>query len=52
MHLLELDPHTLKLDYFNEALKTLKAATEDEKKEFILLYLTDADLETYKDEPI
>lgn len=52
MHLLELDPHTLKLDYFNEALKTLKGATEEEKKEFILLYLTDADLETYKDEPV
>lgn len=52
MHLLELDPQTLKLDYFNESLKTLKTATEDERKEFILLYLTDADLETYKDEPI
>jgi hypothetical protein len=52
MHLLELDPQTLKLDYFNEALKTFKNDTEEEKKEFILLYLTDADLETYKDETI
>ena len=52
MHLLELHPHNLKLDYFNEALKSLKGATEHEKKEFILLYLTDADLDEYKDEPI
>jgi hypothetical protein len=49
MHLLEVDPQTLRLQYFKAALESLTEATEEERREFIQLYLTDTDLEAFKD---
>ncbi len=49
MHLLGMELSSFSLNYFRQTLNTLKDETEEKKKEFVLLYLTDEDLETYKD---
>jgi hypothetical protein len=49
MHLLDIDPSALKIQHFNETLETFRHSSDEEKREFISLYLTDEDLDVYKD---
>jgi hypothetical protein len=49
MHLLDIDPAALRIQHFNHALQGFSAGSSEEKREFISLYLTDDDLDTYKD---
>lgn len=44
MHLLDIDPALLTLEHFNKTLNSISTATEEARKEFIYLYLTDDDL--------
>ncbi len=41
MHLLEIDTNTLNFQSFMETYNKLHSVTEEERREYILLYLTD-----------
>jgi hypothetical protein len=52
MHLLNLDPALFTQLHFSSALEDLQQENQEKQKELILLYLTDEDLEDYKDAPL
>ena len=49
MHLLELDSYTFTHEQFEVGLESVQEATEEDRRQYISLYLTDEDLQNFKD---